>query len=122
MRKKIFVLSVVLLCVLGFSACGKKAASKGIQNEITGWAKDVELYKEETAEELYEKAKKEGFSSILDEWRILSSTLGKTVEVTLPRETLIGRAVDIDGDGNLLVMSEKGMERVVAGDVRVRTK
>ncbi|EHM41653.1 biotin--[acetyl-CoA-carboxylase] ligase [Anaeroglobus geminatus] len=76
----------------------------------------------ESLEKYYEKAKKEGFSSILDEWRILSSTLGKTVEVTLPRETLIGRAVDIDGDGNLLVMSEKGMERVVAGDVRVRTK
>ena len=60
MRKKIFVLFVVLLCILGFAACGKKAASKGIQNEITGWAKDVELYKEETPEELYEKAKKEG--------------------------------------------------------------
>ena len=42
MRKKIFVLSVVLLCVLGFAACGKKTESKGIQNEITGWAKDVE--------------------------------------------------------------------------------
>ena len=25
-------------------------------------------------------------------------------------------------DGNLLVMSEKGMERVVAGDVRVRAR
>ena len=60
MRKKMFVLSVVLLCVLGFIACGKKTASKDVQNEITGWAKDVELYKEETAEELYEKAKKEG--------------------------------------------------------------
>ena len=60
MRKKIFVLFVVLLCVLGFVACGKKTASKGVQNEITGWAKDVELYKDETPEELYEKAKKEG--------------------------------------------------------------
>ena len=60
MKKKLFVFSVVLLCVLGFAACGKKTASKGIQNEITGWAKDVELYKEETPEQLYEKAKKEG--------------------------------------------------------------
>ena len=60
MKKRLFVLFVVLLCVLGFSACGKKAASKGMQNEITGWAKDVELYKEETPEQLYEKAKKEG--------------------------------------------------------------
>jgi len=47
MRKKMFELSVVLLCVLGFIACGKKTASKDVQNEITGWAKDVELYKEE---------------------------------------------------------------------------
>jgi len=60
MRKKMFVLSVVLLCVLCFAACAKKTASKDVQNKITGWAKDVELYKDETPEELYEKAKKEG--------------------------------------------------------------
>ena len=76
----------------------------------------------EELEAYYEKAVNEGFVSILEEWKTLSVTLGADVEVMLPKGMLAGKAVDIDADGNLLLATADGVERIVAGDVRVRRK
>ena len=76
----------------------------------------------EELEAYYEKAVNEGFASILEEWKTLSATLGADVEVLLPKGLLAGKAVDIDTDGNLLLATADGVERIVAGDVRVRRK
>ena len=58
MKKEIIVAMLIVVSVLGCISCSKKPAAQNSQT--SEWAKKVELYKDETPEELYEKAKKEG--------------------------------------------------------------
>ena len=53
------------------------------------------------------------------DYRTASSTLGREVRVELPaRPTLVGRAVDVDDDGRLVVVDGDGdRHAVAAGDV-----
>ena len=71
---------------------------------------------------LYVSVTRDGFAPVFDEWRRFSVTLGQEVRVIGVRdgETFTGRAVDIDEDGALLVDTEEGRRRVVAGDVSIR--
>ena len=71
-------------------------------------------------EQAYEEVVQYGFSKMLDEWRKLSVTLGKKVNVIGSGKEFSGTAVDIDHDGGLLVQTEAGIERVLAGDVSIR--
>lgn len=68
----------------------------------------------------YMLAKKEGFAPILAEWKTLSCTLGQNVEVRALDKKIIGKAIDLDESGNLIVDTGTGLEKVVAGDVHVR--
>jgi len=70
-------------------------------------------------EQAYEGVIQRGFSGMLDEWRELSVTLGKNVNVVGSGREFNGRAVDIDNDGALLVQTEGSLERVLAGDVSI---
>lgn len=66
---------------------------------------------------------KEGFSRILEEWKILNSTLGQEVVITGKNEKYSGIAIDLDEDGCLIVKTEKGkMRRVIVGDVTLRKR
>ncbi|MDF2501506.1 MAG: birA [Anaerosporomusa subterranea] len=71
---------------------------------------------------LYKQAGEEGFSPILAEWRKLSATLGQPVDVFGITRCFSGIALDIDEDGALIVQTEAGLEKVIAGDVSVRAK
>jgi BirA family biotin operon repressor/biotin-[acetyl-CoA-carboxylase] ligase len=73
-------------------------------------------------ESLYELVSQEGFSPILSEWRTLSATLGHMVDVFGINRSFSGLALDIDTDGALIVETEAGLEKVIAGDVSVRSK
>ena len=73
-------------------------------------------------EALYAAAQEQGFAPIFDAWRELSVTLGKDVRVLGVGETFEGRAADIDETGALLVDTEHGRRRVLAGDVSIRPK
>ena len=65
----------------------------------------------------------EGFAPVRERWRELSSTLGQEVLVKSERRELRGVAQDIDTDGALLLRTEDGLERVLAGDVeQVRSR
>ena len=65
----------------------------------------------------------EGFEPVRERWRELSSTLGQEVLVKAERRELRGVAEDIDTDGALLLRTEDGLERVLAGDVeQVRSR
>ena len=77
----------------------------------------------ENIEGLYTTATNHGFSPIMEEWRQCSATLGHEVKVIgVGRdEQFTGKAVDIDEDGALLIDTEKGRRRVVAGDVSIRS-
>ena len=49
-------------------------------------------------------------------------TLGQEVRVLGIHESFVGKAVDIDEDGALLVDTEHGRRRVLAGDVSIRPR
>lgn len=73
-------------------------------------------------EQLYNHSVQEGFGAVLATWRELSLTLGQVVDVYTPEEHYSGIAIDIDNEGALLVDTEQGRQRVIAGDVSIRSR
>jgi len=72
-------------------------------------------------EEHYELFKKRRFDALRDEWRGMAGFLGKNVEVMSFRETFMGKALDIDENGALIVELENGeRRRLLSGDLTVR--
>ncbi len=60
-----------------------------------------------------------GFGAIRDAWRERNVTLGREVVVAADGREIAGRAEDIDDGGALLVRGPRGVERVIAGDVKL---
>ena len=56
-------------------------------------------------------------ADVLHEYRRVCGTLGSLVRVELPSATVVGRAVDVDDDGCLLVDDGEQVITVTAGDV-----
>ncbi len=54
--------------------------------------------------------------TILPAWRDLAVTIGKSVRVETPGETVEGRAVDVESPGSLVVETATGRRVVTAGD------
>ena len=73
-------------------------------------------------DDLYQAVLREGFAPVLDEWRKYTITLGRLVNVIGVNETFYGTAVDIDSDGALLIETDDGIKRVLAGDVSIRPR
>ncbi len=73
-------------------------------------------------EETYLELEEEGSDIIIRKWKQHSATLGTNVTVALNEMCFVGKAIDIDYDGALLVKLPDGnIKRIVAGDVYVRT-
>lgn len=70
-------------------------------------------------ENLYVDVLKNGFDWALDQWREYSITLGQLIDVVGVQEKFAGVAEDIDEDGALLVRTDTGLRRVLAGDVSI---
>ena len=73
-------------------------------------------------ENLYVDVLKNGFDWALDQWREYSITLGQLIDVVGVQEKFAGVAEDIDEDGALLVRTDTGLRRVLAGDVSIRPR
>jgi BirA family biotin operon repressor/biotin-[acetyl-CoA-carboxylase] ligase len=59
-----------------------------------------------------------GFDALREEWKALDSTVGSWVKVSDAEGEIKGKALDIDGEGFLLVRKENGnVRRVISGDV-----
>ena len=71
-------------------------------------------------EPLYESFIKDGFKSARNEYRKLCVTLDRDVQVIYRKETIIGKAIDIDDDGGLIVDTDNGRIIVTSGEVSVR--
>ncbi|MCH5211671.1 MAG: biotin--[acetyl-CoA-carboxylase] ligase [Oscillospiraceae bacterium] len=71
-------------------------------------------------EPLYETFIKSGFKAVRDEYRRLCVTLGKDVQVIYRKETITGKAIDIDDNGRLIVDTNNGRITVTSGEVSVR--
>jgi len=61
---------------------------------------------------------------LLEEWRKLSATLNKSVRIAAPGEVIVGRAIDIDTTGALIIKQSNGsLKKAVAGDcIHLREK
>lgn len=61
-----------------------------------------------------------GKHMLLEEWKRLSSTLGKKVNVVIGNRRLFGFAESIDGEGRLILRLESGeVEKIHSGDLTV---
>jgi BirA family biotin operon repressor/biotin-[acetyl-CoA-carboxylase] ligase len=75
----------------------------------------------EELERWYEIFVKEGGAPVLRAWRDRAQIQGKEVRVTSFDEVLVGRAVDVDSDGALILETGEGeRKRIVAGDVEYK--
>jgi BirA family biotin operon repressor/biotin-[acetyl-CoA-carboxylase] ligase len=69
--------------------------------------------------EIYADMTGGGASGILDRWRERAgATLGRSVEWTDSAGTHRGTTRDIDGDGALIIETDGGVRRVIAGEIR----
>lgn len=73
-------------------------------------------------EEVYEDFVKEGsIKSFIEEYKNKSAVLGKEIRVISKKEEIIGLAVDISGEGHLIVELADGvLKEIMSGEVSVR--
>ncbi len=65
---------------------------------------------------------KKGIASIMKEYRGVSAVLDKEVKIATAEEIIRGKALDIDEYGALIVKTDDGRKRVIAGDVTIVSK
>ncbi len=74
------------------------------------------LFKE--IEDWYERFIREGNKPVLDAWRRWADIKDKMVRVSSFKDEIIGKAIDIDSDGALIIEDKDGkLMRIIAGDV-----
>ena len=68
-------------------------------------------------EKIYNEFKEGNFPEILAEWRKLSKTIGKQVEVHKRGRVVIGEAIGVNKDGILILEMEDGnLRKVMSGE------
>lgn len=105
----------------------KKELPRDLKKIVTSFAmENVSVTRKALLQEIllqleiyYQIAAEKGFKPILEEWKLLSCMIGQEVEVVALDKTFIGKAVDLDDNGGLVVETEAGREVVLAGDVHV---
>jgi len=70
-------------------------------------------------EDWLDRHAEEGFAPIREAWRARTVTLGREVVVKADGREIAGTAEDIDETGALLVRGPAGLERILAGDVKL---
>ncbi|MGI0026681.1 MAG: biotin--[acetyl-CoA-carboxylase] ligase [Nitrosopumilaceae archaeon] len=68
-------------------------------------------------ERLYQISLKKEPEFFIQEWTRRSSTIGKSIAITLPNEILRGKALRVDNDGALVILNKGKTRRIIAGDV-----
>jgi BirA family biotin operon repressor/biotin-[acetyl-CoA-carboxylase] ligase len=68
-------------------------------------------------EKIYELLNMKQIKKIISEWTKRSSTIGKNVEINTINGKMKGKAIKIDEDGALVILENKKIHRVIAGDI-----
>jgi len=76
----------------------------------------------EELDKYYFNLKKKGIVPILREYKDVSAVLGREVKIECANRTIKGRALDIDECGALILETQEGRKRLVAGDVTIISK
>jgi BirA family biotin operon repressor/biotin-[acetyl-CoA-carboxylase] ligase len=72
----------------------------------------------ESFEKWYDVLKTSGFQIVLERWRELSDIIGCRVRVDLPNHQHIGKVIDIDRDGFLLLQDQQGtIQKIMSGEI-----
>jgi len=72
----------------------------------------------EQFEKYYELFKADGFPSIMERWKQLSGIVGQKIVVDVIGQEYLGKVVDIDADGVLILKDDQGrVHRIFSGDV-----
>lgn len=78
----------------------------------------IRLY--ENMAKWYRELTRNGFSAVRERWLNLSEMIGKTVSVMFQNETVSGKAVGLDEDGSLILMTANNQKLTVsAGDATI---
>ncbi|MCL0038998.1 biotin--[acetyl-CoA-carboxylase] ligase, partial [Dehalococcoidia bacterium] len=89
--------------------CGKEVSRVQLVQEILA-----------QLESLYQDFQVSGFEPVRMRWKALSNTIGARVSISSEGKQVDGEAIDIDGDGALILQKTDGtLERVLAGDVQI---
>jgi BirA family transcriptional regulator, biotin operon repressor / biotin---[acetyl-CoA-carboxylase] ligase len=68
-------------------------------------------------EKLYKEFTDDKFPEILNEWRALSKTIGRKVEVRTRGQTITGEAVGINKDGILILeLNDGSLKKIISGE------
>ena len=69
-------------------------------------------------EQYYDMFKKNNFEPIMKRWRELADIIGKQIRVDVIGKTHIGKVIDVDNDGVLILKDDHGgLQRIFSGDV-----
>ncbi|WJI10215.1 biotin--[acetyl-CoA-carboxylase] ligase [Methanobacterium sp. CWC-01] len=96
-----------------------KEGATSLKNELDQEIYGVEVVQRflENFEAIYEEFEKGQFPAILAQWRRLSKTIGRQVEVHKKGHMVVGEAVGINRDGALILEEEDGtLIKVISGE------
>ncbi|MBU4185830.1 MAG: biotin--[acetyl-CoA-carboxylase] ligase [Proteobacteria bacterium] len=66
----------------------------------------------------YDMFKNNDFEPIMNRWRELADIIGKQIKVDVIGKTHIGKVIDVDNDGVLILKDDQGrLQRIFSGDV-----
>jgi len=75
------------------------------------------LFLSEFLNRLEAKMHQQDFSTVIDEWKSISATLGQQVRIVSRHEVTAGKAVDVDPNGALIVETRYGdLKTIYYGD------
>ena len=97
---------------------GVNVDGEGLPEGATGLRDHADVDRRIAVQRLLERfdALRDDLDAVLPAWRTHALTLGRRVRVETPTEDVVGRAVDIEFPGTLVVETETGRRRVHAGD------
>jgi BirA family biotin operon repressor/biotin-[acetyl-CoA-carboxylase] ligase len=67
----------------------------------------------EFLDRLEAKMNSQDFSTVIDEWKLISATLGQDVRIVSRHEVTEGNAVDVDPNGALIVETQNGDQKTI---------
>jgi BirA family biotin operon repressor/biotin-[acetyl-CoA-carboxylase] ligase len=96
-----------------------REGATSIQEEVGEEVSRPELVRDvlQELERVYRDFSEGRFQDLMEEWKVLSSTLGKRVKILTRKEPMVGKAVGITKDGALVLEKEDGsVVEVMAGE------
>jgi BirA family transcriptional regulator, biotin operon repressor / biotin---[acetyl-CoA-carboxylase] ligase len=95
--------------------------SAEIGKEISRQDLIISLY--ENLAKWYIKLLQDGFAAIKEKWFSLAPMIGQNVQVMFQNERVIGKALDLDDDGSLIILTVKNEKlKISAGDATILNK